>query len=764
MSKTFDQLATWTVDRRWAVLLVLAVITSLALIGYKDPSLILNLFESAPEALQEGTIADPTKSRPVPEVNPFVLSRSDAVILIDSEDFFNAAAAKALRKIVVDLEALDQVESVTWMDRVPPLNMFGLPEPLLPRSEASPQRYAAAKQKAMAHPLVGGQLLSDDGKTMLMLVSLDFNHVFSDAEATTLLRKTSETAAAEFPDASLKFQVTGRVPAALAAIGAHEANQLKYQLIGYGMILLMTLILFRGVRAVMIVAIAPILGVFWTLGIINYMDFQDNPLIDVILPVLISLVGLTDGVHLMVQIRKLRASGLSEKAAARTGLRQVGMACFLTSLTTAIGFGSLMLADSEWVQQFGKCCVVGVCLTFVSVVTVIPFLCSTWLGRTIHVGIENSLIDRNLNRIGVLIEAVLKRRSLVSMLAVISTAVLFCCSMTLTPDQRQSDGLPENAEATIALHHMDQAFGGLEFSRVEVRWDDSITKDAPEILTVVSAVDDLLRSEELIGHPLSIRNLIDAQPGSGPVEERMSLMELLPPPLKRSFFTPERNYANVQFRVQDLGIAAYGPVFGRIETGLADITVSHPAFQFELRGDAVWRWQNLYQVVVDLARSLGTASVIIFLVLSVVYRSLRLGLISIIPNFFPLVLTGAYLAFAGYNLEIVMVCNFTVCLGIAVDDTIHFLTRYLEEENTSASQDEAISKAFTGVGTALIMTTTVLVAGFSTVIFSESRDHKIFATMGALTIGAALFADLVFLPALLACFGPKKQQPADHTA
>jgi predicted RND superfamily exporter protein len=216
--------------------------------------------------------------------------------------------------------------------------------------------------------------------------------------------------------------------------------------------------------------------------------------------------------------------------------------------------------------------------------------------------------------------------------------------------------------------------------------------------------------------------------------------------------------------VQDLGIAAYGPVFGRIETGLADITVSHPAFQFELRGDAVWRWQNLYQVVVDLARSLGTASVIIFLVLSVVYRSLRLGLISIIPNFFPLVLTGAYLAFAGYNLEIVMVCNFTVCLGIAVDDTIHFLTRYLEEENTSASQDEAISKAFTGVGTALIMTTTVLVAGFSTVIFSESRDHKIFATMGALTIGAALFADLVFLPALLACFGPKKQQPADHTA
>lgn len=759
MSKTFNQLAAWTVDRRWVTNSLLALITGLAIIGYKDPDLVLSLFESPPEATAQSearTKRSPTKK--LPNVSPFRLSRSDVVLVVDGADFFNVEATRALRKVVANLEALEQVAQVTWMDRVPPLNMFGLPEPILPRSEASPQRFAAAKKKAMNHPLIGGQLLSEDGKTLLMLVALNFHHVMDDSEATTLLRETAETALQEFPDVDLKFMVTGQVPAALAAIAAHEANQLKYQLIGYGMILLMTLILFRGIRAVLIVAIAPILGVFWTLGMINYMEFRHNPLIDVILPVLISLVGLTDGVHLMVQIRKLRAAGMSEKDAARTGIQQVGMACFLTSLTTAIGFGSLMMADSEWVQQFGKCSVVGVLLTFISVVTVIPLLCSTWLGRKIHIGIENSLIDRNLNRITVIIDAVLKRRSLISAAAIVTTLTLFAVSMTLKPDQRQSDGLPEKAEATIALHHMDKAFGGLEFSRVEVQWNDSVSSDEPEVLTVISKVDDLLRAEELLGRPLSIRNLIDAQPGSGPAEERMSMMELLPPPLKRAFFTPERSEARVQFRVQDLGIAAYGPVFERIESGLAEIKTVHPAFDFELRGDAVWRWQNLYQIVVDLAKSLGTASVIIFLVLSLVYRSLRLGLISLIPNFFPLVLTGAYLAVMGYNLEIVMVCNFTVCLGIAVDDTIHFLTRYLEEDELSDCRDEAIRKAFTGVGTALIMTTTVLVAGFATVIFSESRDHKIFATMGALTIGSALFGDLIFLPALLGRFAPKKSK------
>lgn len=757
MSSPFDQLAAWSVDRRWAVLLVMAVVTGLAAIGYRDQKLLLSLVEQTEKESEVIEPADDEEPAQLPDVDPFSLSRADAVIVVDSDAFFTPAGAEAMRQVVEDLEALDQVRRIVWMDRVPILNIFGLPQPLFPRSEASPARFADAKEKALNHPLVGGQLLSRDAQTLLLLVSFDDYFVMEDADATTRLRERAEATAAGFPEVALRFQVTGRVPAAIAAIAAHESNQLKFQLIGYGVILLMTVVLFRGVQAVLIVATAPALGVFWTLGMIRYLEYADNPLIDVILPILVSLVGLTDGVHLMVQIRKLRAAGLSERDAARAGVQQVGLACFLTSLTTAIGFGSLMLAGSEWVRQFGLCCVIGVGLTFVAVVTVIPLLCSTWLGRKVHLGHENSLIDRNLNRITVVIDVGLRRSGLWSCLGIGCTALLFAISMTLRPDQRQTDGLPERAEATQALRHMDEKFGGLEFSEVEVSWSTDVPSDSAEIFVAVTAVDELLKTEELIGHPLSIRNLIDAQPGSGPPAERMSLLELLPPPLKRAFFTPETREAKVTFRVQDLGIARYGPVFERIEAGLQTIQREHPEFRFELRGSAVWRWENLYQIVVDLAASLGAASVIIFGVLAVVYRSARIGLISIIPNMFPLVFTGAYLALAGYNLEIVMVCSFTVCLGIAVDDTIHFLTRY-QEERRQADDDEAIRRAFTGVGTALIMTTTVLVVGFSTVIFSDSRDHRIFATMSVLTIGAALFGDLIFLPALLARFAPSESR------
>lgn len=229
-----------------------------------------------------------------------------------------------------------------------------------------------------------------------------------------------------------------------------------------------------------------------------------------------------------------------------------------------------------------------------------------------------------------------------------------------------------------------------------------------------------------------------------------------PPPLKRAFFTPERGSAVVSFRVQDIGIARFGPVFTRIESCLITIATRHPAFKLELQGDAIWRWRNLYQIVVDLAASLRSAFLIILITWALAYRSIRIGLIAFFPNAFPLAVTGVWLVFSGYNLELVSVCAFTLCLGIAVDDTIHFLSRDEEERTRTGDRDIAIRRAFTGVEVLLVMTTVVLVAGFSTVAFSDSRDHHIFAMMGALTIACALLGDLIILPAMISWLGPKK--------
>ena len=749
-------------DHRWPTFLLIALLSTGAVIGWTNPNLIQI-------SMNDGFGGDITEDADQQENKPKARqssrrsrrgrssSRSNAILVIDSKQFFTSAGATALRQIVTDFEDLDYVTEVAWMGDIP--NIFGLAEPLFPRSEASERRFAAAREKALRNPLVAGQFLSPDGETLLMMLSFDYNFVFSDKQVTSGLKEIAQSAVDRTPNVDFQFQVTGNDPAVIAAIDEHETNQLLFLSIGFGMIGLMALILFRGVQTVLIVSVAPVLGVAWTLGMIQFVEHnENNGLIDIVLPVLVDLVGITDGVHLMVQTRKLRAGGLSVRESARKGLQQVGLACFLTSFTTAVGFGSLTLANHSMVQEFGRCCVIGVVMSFLSVVTVIPLLCSTRLARNIHHGLEDSLIDRNLNRISGVIDAVLRQRRFLSIAGIVTTVALFAlCIWKLEPDQRQRDNLPAKAEATLALAHLDEALGGLESSRIEVFWPEDVEGDDPVILEVVIAVDETLKKEELISAPRSIRNMIEAQPGSGPPAERMSMLELLPPPIKDMFIKPDERRAVVNFRVQDLGIAKYSPVFDRVESDLRKYAEQYPGFEFRLEGNAAWRWRNLYQIVVDLAASLGTASLIIFGVLAIVFRSIRIGLISIVPNTFPLVLAGTWLVVSDYNLEVVMVCCFTVCLGIAVDDTIHFLTRFHEELKETSDVDEAIRRAFTGVGTALIMTTIVLVAGFSTVMFSGSREYFIFAVMGAITIGAALFADLIFLPPLLARFARRPE-------
>ncbi len=760
MTSRFGLLADWIIAHRWITTAMLVTWTLIMAAGHYDPYLLLPEPTAAVGPRNEET-SDADFDQPpeaeIPRVKTVQVALGDVIVVAQSNDFFTPDGPDAMRAAVEALESLPHVDSVLWLDRAPMMNIFGLREAILPRGEASPARFAAAREQALEHPLIAGQLLSRDAKTMLLMVRIDWLFVTEDRDCTDVLRETAETAAQAFPGAKITFQVTGEVPIRVSRAASNRRNEVKYQAIGYSIALIIAFVLFRGLSSVVIVAMAPAFGVFWTLGLLHYLGFDDNPFNSVIVPVLLCMVGFTDGVHMMVQIRRHRAMGMSATDAARLSIREVGLACWLTSLTTAIGFGSLVLAHHEVVREFGYCCVIGVLMTFLSVITIIPLACTSRLGKRVHTGYGRNLIDQNLGRISVVIDFVLAHSRAISVVAIVITLILALLTLQLRPDERLTSSLAARSEAARALAHIDRALGGMETASVSVRWRSRVKAGDEEIGEVVTAVDEVLRSEPLIGNPLSIRNLIDALPGEGPASTRMSLLELLPPPLKRAYYQPEVRYATVSFRLQDIGIASYGPVFARIEQKLEAIEQAHPNFRLELSGSAVGRWKNLYQVVVDLAFSLGTASIIIFFVLTIVYRSLRLGMISIVPNLFPLAATGFLLWAVGQNLEIVSVCAFTVCLGIAVDDTIHFLTRYLEQDAIVDSRKEAIRRAFIGVGTALIMTTVVLVIGFSTALLSDSRDHRIFATMGILTISSALFADLVFLPALLLRYGGEDQ-------
>ncbi len=311
----------------------------------------------------------------------------------------------------------------------------------------------------------------------------------------------------------------------------------------------------------------------------------------------------------------------------------MGAACLLTLFTTSLGFASLGWAHHQIVREFGWCCVLGIGILFIAVVGVIPLLTASRFGRNLHIGHDRSIVDRNLNKISFAIDFVI-RHARVSYLGIALTLGLAATALCLRPDDRLANALPAGSEPQRAMEHLDNVLGGLQMSEVRVTWNESVPTDDPEIFKIVSDIQSLLEAQPLIGNPLSITRLIAALPGDGPVLERISTLELLPPPLKNNYYEPEDRLARLTFRVQDRGIAAYGPVFTLLEQELAKMQTQHPKFELELSGRAVSRWRNLYQIVVDLGGSLGGEAIIILVLLGIAYRSIRLGLIALYQTFF----------------------------------------------------------------------------------------------------------------------------------
>ena len=167
--------------------------------------------------------------------------------------------------------------------------------------------------------------------------------------------------------------------------------------------------------------------------------------------------------------------------------------------------------------------------------------------------------------------------------------------------------------------------------------------------------------------------------------------------------------------------------------------------------------RNVNIIIRDFALGLGLAAVVIFVVLGFAFRSLRLGALSLLPNAFPIVFAAAGLRVAGLELQVPSVLAFTVLLGIAVDDTIHYVSRYRRELRAGRSEDDAHVRAFLGVGRALVMTTIVLGVGFGVTLLSILPTSRLFAMIVVSGLFAALVGDLLLLPAAIKAYGKRRQ-------
>jgi uncharacterized protein len=222
------------------------------------------------------------------------------------------------------------------------------------------------------------------------------------------------------------------------------------------------------------------------------------------------------------------------------------------------------------------------------------------------------------------------------------------------------------------------------------------------------------------------------------------------------YTTLDYDAARMTLFLRDHGTNAWHTVRARLEQSLgehitADTSLG-PRFSVTITGTMTFVEQALSFIVHDMLLSVSTAFIFIFLLMVLLFRSLRIGMLSILPNIFPLVATLTLMAAVGIELRTATIIIFSISLGIAVNDTIHFIARYNEELEAGADQRTAILKAMRSAGRAMVVTTMILAGGFLVDLISEFVALKQFGYLASFTLLMALLGDLLILPACLILF------------
>lgn len=677
----------------------------------------------------------------------FGADENDCYLIVESDELFSNESIAALRALVDEIGRFEGVEFVfSVVDpriRATQGRLTEKRKPLIPTGQLSNQQLKQIRKKVLAHPLTAGHLVDAEGNSTLVQVRLK-----SETKTVTELGphvKTLRSVAARFSEQTpLSVQVTGVPAIRVDAFRFVREESRRFTILCALAALAMAILILRRWQMVVAVTSAALIGAFWTVGTLGLVG-EDIHALTVVLPMLVMIVAFTDSVHLVVDVRHSRSLGLSPAKASREALRHLTAACALTSFTTAIGFASLAVTRAELVKRFGLACAMGAVMTFIAVITIVPLFCSMRLGEGMLPASTGRRLEAFSARIGErLIDQVLRFRWPITIVGVVAAIGMAFAAFQLEPDHEIKEGLPTNADSLIALKKVDRKFGGILPSFVVVDWPEGVSFDSIEFRNALSDVHIVCLESPAVNHPFSVINFIEAYP--------IRTLENLPTDVRENLMQPKIRRAVVICRSVQRGAAVQSRLFPKLAAELKALEKKHPGFRFRLTGSTVVVSRNLGQMIVDLASSLGLASVVIFLTLTIVFRSIRIGLICLIPNALPLLFTAAILVWTGEPLRFAGVIVFCVCLGIAVDDTIHVINRFQRELRATGDVEEALRRSLQAVGSALLITTCVLVVGFSLTLTSEIPSNRLFGALSCIAIASALVGDLVVLPAMLACF------------
>ena len=626
---------------------------------------------------------------------------------------------------------------------------------------------AAVREVALAEPLLRNFVVAENGAATGVNVTFQMPELSVDEtpETVAAARALAAQMEAQYP---IEVHITGMVMLNNSFFEMSMQDMSTLIPAMYGMILLVSLLMLRSISATIGTIGVIMLSIVTAMGLAGWMGIQLTPPSSSA-PTIIMTLAVADSVHVLVSLLALMRKGVGRREALSESLRLNLAPVALTSITTAIGFMSMNFSDSPPFADLGNITALGVMAALFYSVTFLPaFVALVPIRVKIKEEQKGDLMDRLADWV------LAKYRPILCGFTVFALGLL----VFVPANELNDDFVAYFDESTIYRQDVDatsELLTGAYQLQYSLPASSSNGVSDPVYLAQVAKFVDWLREQPEVRHVDSIsdtfKRLNKSLHGDDPAyyrlpeDRELAAQYLLLYELSLPYGLDLNNRLNIDksstqivitlenmdsVRLRE--IAQRGESWLKANTPGLSTTGIGPAIMFAYISD-----RNIRSMLTGTLIAVTLISGLLIFAL----KSLKLGVISLAPNVLPAGLAfGAWGLFVGeVNLSVAMVSGMS--LGIVVDDTVHFLSKYRRaREEKDLDAPEAVRYAFNSVGKAILVTSIILVAGFIVLAQSSFALNSLMALLTAIAIGMAVLADFLLLPALLIWFDRKKSEVA----
>ena len=529
-------------------------------------------------------------------------------------------------------------------------------------------------------------------------------------------------------------------------------------------IVLVLIIIFRSIAGVLIPVITVIISMVFLYGLLGLFSRPLNVL-STLFPTIMLIVGISNLIHILSKYKDLLSKGLDRKKAIAETFKELRITIFITSLTTAIGFFSLAISSMKAFRNFGIEAGIGVLIAFVVSVTFVPALLHNIKAKSIGENqiLKNSVLSQILDKIFkmvikfptriIAVTAVIFIVSIFGLLHINTNNFILSNFSNTSPLKKDFIFFEENLSGVRTFEMSVSTFEGDSLTDINIlRKIDklqSYLEDSLDFKQVYSPVSIYKSMNRIYNGGVSNTYVLPENQSKINKYDKVALK--LNRKLYSQFIDSTHTKGRITARIKDIGTTKIKYLNQQTNDWINN-NITDNNLKFRTTGSMFLTDKSNDYLIRNMLMSLALAFIIVSILMFLLFKDLKMVIISLIPNILPLFVVAAIIGFTDIIFNGSVAIIFSIGFVIAVDDTIHFLSKFKLELSKGHDIKKAIKITLEETGKAIITTSIILFFGFIILVHSEMKGVFYQGLLVAIMLLTALIADLFLLPVLLIRF------------